>query len=137
MGNSFAAWAVATVGAVVSLTTGDIAEGLRWSDRTLRHYIVLGGGEAGGPLTLRGALLAARGTFFEAAVLLAAARTQARRGGQRWPRNPMTWRVVALVDDHLSAADRDQAYEQGRQLVLADLPLPHFSSTNLPGTDLD
>ena len=121
LGNDYAGWSVATLGAVVCLRTQDAGTGLLWSDRTLRPYVDLGIGEAAGPLTLRGGLLASAGEFYEATKTLAAARTQARRGGQRWPRTMSTWTLVAAAEGHLTPAERDRAYEEGAQLDLADL----------------
>ncbi|HEU5486416.1 MAG TPA: BTAD domain-containing putative transcriptional regulator [Microlunatus sp.] len=124
--NDYAAWSVATLGALGCLRSGDAAEGLRWSDRTLGHYVNLGIGEAPGPLTLRGGLLVAAGDFFEAVKMLAAARAQARRGGQRWPRAAATGDLVELAESRLNPADRDRAYQLGGRLKLSDLSLPAF-----------
>ncbi len=126
LGNDYAAWTVATVGAAICLNQRNPAEGLRWSDRTLSQYVRLGIGEAAGPLTLRGGLLAVAGEFYEAAMTLAAARAQARRSGQRWPRTAATWKLVEIADSRLSTTDRERAYREGSLLTLSDIPLRYL-----------
>jgi predicted ATPase/DNA-binding SARP family transcriptional activator len=126
--NSYAAWSAATVGSVAALRAGQPKGGLYWSDRVLEHHQRLGVEQFAGPLTLRGTLLAMNDEWFDAAKMLVAARTQARRAGLGWPRIPGTWDVVSLAESKLSSSDLELATREGRELRLETMSLKNARS---------
>lgn len=74
LGNVYAAWMASGAAANAALQSGDVEEGLRWSDRMVSQHVTLGVGE--GPLVLevRASLLAVSGDARAAVRLYAAAR---------------------------------------------------------------
>jgi hypothetical protein len=79
--NVYAAWMASGAAANAAMQSGDVDEGLRWSDRMASQHVTLGGG--GGPpvLEVRANLLAMAGDARAAVRLYAAARAHNQRLG--------------------------------------------------------
>jgi hypothetical protein len=129
-GHVFAAFVAASAAAYAEGLLRRPEVGLAWSDRAIDLSLEYGGRHRAGALETRGNLLARCGRPTEAAMVLGAARAQARRLDARWPRRPFTVRTLQDLERALGSAAFDAAWQAGEQLTLADLRAARFSSTS-------
>jgi predicted ATPase/DNA-binding SARP family transcriptional activator len=121
--NRHVALVVSGSAALAAIRAGDLAAGLRWSDRMIAHRLTLGTTDGPIALELRAMLAAMAGDAREAVRLYAGARAHALRNGLRWPAVPATTAVVERMTAALPAADAERAQAEGARMTLADVQL--------------
>ncbi|MFT4135564.1 BTAD domain-containing putative transcriptional regulator [Microbacterium sp.] len=114
-GNAFAAFFASMALGVESLFTGQPLAGLQRSEESLRHYLAMGGREAGDLWELRGNHHAPAGQFADAARCYGASAACSRRSGMPWPRHPHTTDLLALTRSRLDPAVFDRAWAEGQR----------------------
>jgi predicted ATPase len=130
--NIYAALVASGSAALAAVGTGEVAEGMRWTDRMVAHHLALGIGQSPFVFEVRATLLTMSGDPRQAVRLFAAARTHHRRAGMRWPRRESTADRLRLAGGMLDRVEAEQAWLEGTRLTLTDL----VAGPDVPGRGL-
>jgi predicted ATPase/DNA-binding SARP family transcriptional activator len=120
-GNLWAAWAAASIGAMVALTHRDPDLGFHWSRRVIDRQGRLGARTVVSQVETFGDFLALAGRHVPAVRIFAATHHQSRQAGRDWPRNGLTAEMLDACRAALSSEDFAAAWAVGPTLDRTEL----------------